>query len=278
MPLEQFQKRVLRILAKNRNPDSYVAGALVINEHPGTPRYSGDIDIFHSEKQAVLEAARQDAACLTKRGMTVDMDVVTDTFVRAVVIAGDQGTRLDWVIDSAYRFFPVEPSALFGYKLNYWDACVNKLLALAGRVSEQDLLRDTLDVLEINRTKLSMGALCWAAVGKDPGWTPELLLNTISMRTHFRDEDFLALKLREHFTVRDFKVQWLAIVQEAKTLIRTLPQEQVGCLYLDSTGRPVTPDTSALSKLTPHYGTLGGAWPTAHKIDHFGKGEAREPD
>ena len=46
MPLEDFQKEILGLLAKNRNPDSYVAGGLVLNESQSAPRYSNDIDIF----------------------------------------------------------------------------------------------------------------------------------------------------------------------------------------------------------------------------------------
>lgn len=38
---------VLRLLAANRNPDSYVAGATVLNRGPATPRTSQDVDVFH---------------------------------------------------------------------------------------------------------------------------------------------------------------------------------------------------------------------------------------
>lgn len=261
MPLEEFQKKIMELIAANRNPDSYVAGGLVLNAGDMAPRYSNDIDIFSDESKAVSGIALYDADVLRKNGMTVSMDILSDKFVRGVVAQGDNATRIDWGIDSAFRFFPIEKDPLFGYRLNFWDAGVNKILALAGRVSDRDILRDTLDVLEFDRNHLSLGSLAWAAVGKDPGWTPELLLNTVAMRVRFRDEDFSVLKLRPGFTVKNFKVQWIGVLDRAKKLIQDLPPDQVGCLYLDEEGTPVTPDPPRLGRVVPHYGSLGGAWP-----------------
>jgi hypothetical protein len=42
--LTKLQSHVLRLLAAERSPDSYIAGAVVINREG--PRFSGDIDIF----------------------------------------------------------------------------------------------------------------------------------------------------------------------------------------------------------------------------------------
>lgn len=41
--------------------------------------------------------------------------------------------KLEWVYDSAWRFYPVEPDPELGYRLHYFDAATNKLLALSGR-------------------------------------------------------------------------------------------------------------------------------------------------
>jgi hypothetical protein len=45
MPLGAFEQEVLRLLAVNRNPDSYVAGATVLNQNPASPRTSKDVDL-----------------------------------------------------------------------------------------------------------------------------------------------------------------------------------------------------------------------------------------
>jgi hypothetical protein len=47
MPLGAFELEVLRLLAANRNPDSYIAVATVLNQDPASPRTSKDVDMFH---------------------------------------------------------------------------------------------------------------------------------------------------------------------------------------------------------------------------------------
>ena len=49
MPLGRFQSEVLRTLAAQRSPDSYIAGGVAINR--AGPRFSGDIDIFHDSEE-----------------------------------------------------------------------------------------------------------------------------------------------------------------------------------------------------------------------------------
>jgi len=40
MPLTEFQKQVLRLLASNRSPDSHVAGGTALNTSPASARMS----------------------------------------------------------------------------------------------------------------------------------------------------------------------------------------------------------------------------------------------
>ena len=46
MPLGPFEAAVLRLLAGNRNPDSFVGGATVLHQSPLSPRTSQDVDVF----------------------------------------------------------------------------------------------------------------------------------------------------------------------------------------------------------------------------------------
>ena len=62
MPLSKIQTGVLRLLAAQRDPESYVAGATPLNRD--APRYSGDIDIFHDREERVAAAAINDAKAL----------------------------------------------------------------------------------------------------------------------------------------------------------------------------------------------------------------------
>jgi hypothetical protein len=45
LPIDKFQSEVLRTLAAQRSPDSYIAGGVAINRDG--PRFSNDIDIFN---------------------------------------------------------------------------------------------------------------------------------------------------------------------------------------------------------------------------------------
>lgn len=66
VPLSKIQSDVLRLLAANRDPESYVAGATPLNRDAA--RYSGDIDVFHDREERVAQAALGDAAALSAGG------------------------------------------------------------------------------------------------------------------------------------------------------------------------------------------------------------------
>ena len=69
MPLSRIQSEVLRLLASQRDPESYVAGATPLNRD--APRYSADIDVFHDREERVASAALTDTKILEDAGYTV---------------------------------------------------------------------------------------------------------------------------------------------------------------------------------------------------------------
>jgi len=62
MPLGDFEREVLRLLAVNRNPDSYVAGATVLNQSAGSSRTSKDADVFHDTVGSLSQSANHASA------------------------------------------------------------------------------------------------------------------------------------------------------------------------------------------------------------------------
>jgi hypothetical protein len=46
MPLAEFEREVLGLIARNRNPDSFIAGATVLHQSPTSPRPLRDVDVF----------------------------------------------------------------------------------------------------------------------------------------------------------------------------------------------------------------------------------------
>ncbi|AGA28612.1 hypothetical protein [Singulisphaera acidiphila] len=259
MPLTPFQKGVARILATNRNPESHVAGGAVINRGETGLRFSDDIDIFHDIAASVASSAKADEKSLQLAGYLVKWNRRTEGFFSAEVRCGEDRVRLDWTSDSAFRFFPVQADEDFGYCLHRADLATNKVLALAGR-SE---VRDFLDILQLDQDYLSTGAIIWAACGKDQGFTPDLLLGQANRHTRYNAGDLENESLARPVDLKALKRQWLAAKERAETLFALLPEEELGCLYLDWENRPVTPDPNCpdFSALTRHFGSVRGAWP-----------------
>lgn len=260
MPLGDFEREVLRVLAAQRNPDSFVAGATVLHQASDTPRTSEDVDVFHDAPEALELASELDTAALRQAGFEVQpVGRAQPTFRRAIVRRGGAQTKIEWVQDSAFRFFPIEPDLELGWRLNFWDAATNKVLAMAGRQK----LRDYLDCLYLHERHLSLGALVWAATGKDPGLTPEFILDWAVRGNRFYEEDLADVRLGKPIDLAATKARWFEVVDQARSLLRQLPVSEVGCLYLDASGKPVCPDPASpdFPRLTRHYGCLKGAWP-----------------
>lgn len=260
MPLTSIQAAVLKAIAANRNPGSYLAGATVLHRQPGSPRYSHDIDLFHDLQESVAQSAECDTETLRAAGYGVRWLLRTPLFARAVVTAENQQIKLEWAQDSAFRFFPVIEDPCCGYRLHDADAAINKLLALAGRTE----IRDYVDVLHLHATYLPLGALAWAACGKDPGFTAEFLLDQCGRHTAYTQGDLDRLELNGRLDIRALKRQWLAAATQGRLLVNNLPPEEIGCLYLDAAGCPVAPDPSAagFAALLRHVGCVCGAWPS----------------
>ena len=92
MPLTAFQRELLLLLAKNRNPESYVAGGTAINRTPDSPRFSRDVDFFNDPAISVLETSAFDIKVLEKTGYEVEVSLRQPGFVRCSVSRA-QGAR-----------------------------------------------------------------------------------------------------------------------------------------------------------------------------------------
>ncbi|AHF91536.1 hypothetical protein OPIT5_16195 [Opitutaceae bacterium TAV5] len=257
MPLTAPQQTIARLISGNRSPASHLAGGAGIHIGPDSPRYTNDLDYFHDEETLVAQSFQADRAVLLAAGYRINLLLSQPGFVRALVGKDGAATKVEWAHDSAWRFLPPVENADVGWQLHPVDLSINKILALAGR----DEPRDFLDTIYVHRQHLSLGALCWAAVGKDPGYNPAMLVEMLARKGRYQPEDFSNLRLETSPDLPALKQIWLRAIDDARALVRRLPPEDAGCLYLDPvSGKFVTPAEN-LSALVRHRGKPGGILP-----------------
>jgi hypothetical protein len=260
VPLSSFQSRLLRLLAAHRNPESYVAGAAPLARIG--PRSSHDIDVFHDRELAMQEAVKADTELLRQSGFQIEWTRRFPTIVTAVIRSGDEGTLLEWVVDSAYRFFPALQDELFGYVLHPADIATNKALAAAGRREPRDII----DLLHIHEHYLPLGAVVWAASAKDPGLSPEGIIAEIRRHGRYQQADYDRLQHESPIDAAATAQALRTALDEADAFVRTMPAGSEGLLFLRAGGRPVQPHPAQLESYTAHGGQLRGHWPTSPEI------------
>jgi hypothetical protein len=256
MPLTEFQAEIFKVISANRNPESYVAGAIVIHRDATSSRYSRDIDLFHDTAEALVLSTELDSESLKKAGYTVDFTMRLPMFHRADVHLGRDRVRLEWAADSTFRFFPIVPDEVLGFRLHDADVATNKVLAAAGR----DKVRDFIDLIQLDRSYVSLGVAIWAAAGKDDGYTPELIIDQLRRHSRINPATLEGVKLARPADAVALKQEWLECLKQAEELIASLPPENLGCFYLDHKDQPARGKIFDPS-WKPHYGSVKGAWP-----------------
>lgn len=260
VPISKFQSDVLRLLAAQRSPDSYIAGGIAINRQG--PRFSNDIDIFHDSAARQESAVKADEGVLAEAGYTLTWPPMQRTGKHeATIEKGGDRMLLEWVTDSAFRFFPTQPDELFGYVLHPVDLATNKASAAADR----RVPRDVVDLVTIHETILPLGAVVAAACGKFIGATPEEMLAEITRHSRFTAEEFQVLATEQPIDVRGLHRRIRNMIENAETFIAKLPSADVGVVFMDGE-IPVEPDLGALDRYQRNPGAPSGLWPSSPDI------------
>ena len=266
MALTEFQRGVCRIIAANRirGGESYVAGGAALTAITGSPRLSRDVDLFHDSREAVVVTWEKDCRLLTSHGYTVQMRRQFPGFIEAIVAQADQQIVLQWVHDSAYRFFPLVEHVDFGLTLHPFDLAVNKTLALVGRLEP----RDWIDMIYCHQSIQRLGLLAWAGCGKDPGLSPLFILEQAGRSAHYSKAELDKLEFAgSPPDAASLSREWQAMLSEARTIVDTLPAEEAGKCVLASSGvlfsgGPIELRRAlAQGELRFHEGALHGALP-----------------
>ena len=269
MALSPFQLEICRLLASRRAPErlpqSYLAGGATLNALLDTPRLSRDVDLFHDTLEALDATWNLDRSTLLSAGYSLEITRERPGFVEALAARDGESVLLQWVRDSAFRFFPLMPHRDLGLTLHPFDLATNKILALVGRIEA----RDWVDALECHRHVSPLGLLAWAACGKDEGWNPQLILEEAARNGRASPLEWSQLEWQgAPPNPIEFKTQWRAALADASQIIEILPVETLGMTVLDSAGAPFRGDVAALQdalkrdELRFHAGHIGGAWPS----------------
>ena len=258
MPLTSFQKELGKLLACNRSEESYLAGGAAILASPNSKRYSQDLDFFHDSSARVARAFEADKKLLEEHGYGIEMEINQPGYLKVIVSRQKVTTKIEWAQDSTWRFMPVMKSDDFGYQLHPIDSATNKVLALAGR----EEVRDLLDTIYLHRNVLDLGPLVWAAVGKDPGFSPLSLIELLKRRGKVRPEELDGLHLVEKIDIRQLKMEWREALSAAEEFTVSRPPDEIGCLYYSVQLKQfINPNETHTGKVVPHFGRPGGVLP-----------------
>lgn len=270
MAVTPFQRTLCRLLAADRvaRGESYVAGGVALGVALNAQRLSRDLDLFHDTTEAVAASWDRDRQTMDASGYHVVPVRERPGFVQATVSLGAEALLVEWVHDSAYRFFPLIRHDDLGLTLHPFDLATNKVLALVGRVE----VRDWVDVLTCDGRLQPFGYLVWAACGKDPGFSPAALLDIARRTARYSAAEVQTLAFEgEAPDPSTLARQWHEAVAAAEVIVRALPADKVGSAVLSTDGEFARVEPSGIQAalaggdLQFHEGRVGGAWPTMRR-------------
>lgn len=265
MAVTRFQAEVLKLISRSRikNGETYVAGGLALNHQLRRPRLSSDIDVFNNTYDALVVASSSDRAALLAAGYDVVVKREKDYIVEVTVSRDGASTDIQWVQDSAYRFFPLIEDELLGLTLHPFDLATNKLLALSGR----RVPRDWVDVISCAESIQPLAYLAWAANGKDLGVTPNYILNMAARTFYNQVEIDRIVTSEEPIDAAELSRKWHEMIWQARETVVHIPPEEAGKCVMTTDGKLFNgTDAEFASALAAgaivfHEGVIGGAWP-----------------
>src|SRR5574341_573491 len=145
-----------------------------------------------------------------------------------------------------------------------FDLATNKVLALVGRLE----VRDWIDVIQCHDRIQPLGYLAWAASGKDPGFSPEGILEQAARSSRYSAEEVRSLAFEaDPPDAASLSRRWHTILVSAGEMVKALPPDEVGKCVLASDGTLFQGDAvglrSALGRgaILFHWGRIRGALP-----------------
>lgn len=141
--------------------------------------------------------------------------------------------------------------------MHLFDIATNKALALSARTET----RDYVDIVELNKT-YPLSAICWAACGKDPGFTPLSLLEMMKRFARVSPTQLDKIRARALDPVT-LKNAWIEMSDRAEAEMKRLADERpdvpIGVAFVDTSAKPGWIGDNP--SLRPHPPSVRGCWP-----------------
>lgn len=143
-----------------------------------------------------------------------------------------------------------------------WRAAQQLHRCLSPHFGARRETRDYVDIVELRKT-YPLAAICWAACGKDPGFTPLSLLEMMKRFARVDPAKLEEIQARALDPVA-LKTEWIAMSDEAEAKMIQLADNQpdvpIGVAFVDEAGRPGWMGDDP--KLRIHAPSIRGCWPT----------------
>ena len=248
MPLDEFQKGVVAVIRRNRDPASPFAGGAVIQQHGF--RVSEDQDIFTSSDEHLDTLVQDDREALEANGYVTQVRRSYSGFRECRVAMPITGTTiLQWTAALAREYYAPVPDPQFGYRLHFADLAVNKALAASGRMRK----RDFVDLWMLDRHVMPLWRMACAAPGKETDLNPFSLVEDIAFNwsvTVRRDDPGDHPTLTTEVSPEEIGAGLRKAIREARLILRDIEPAHYVRLQVGDTGQP----------LLAREITAGGTW------------------
>jgi len=126
--------------------------------------------------------------------------------------------------------------------------------------------RDYVDIVELTKI-YPLPAICWAACGKDPGYSPLYLLKMMKRFAKIDPMELDKIKAKAIDPVR-LKMEWMEMSDEAEANMTRIATERpdlpIGVAFVIQRAKPgwIGDDPT----LRPHAPSVRGCWPNVHGL------------
>ncbi len=206
--LTPLQREALAVLGRLLDiVHFYLAGGTALAEFYLGHRRSFDLDLFTVEASLVLPFSRQVEQTFRREGWQVEVGRRFNTFVEMTVGQEEGALRLDFALDTPFRFGDPLPSP-YGVPVNdFQDLQAEKTLAYYGRAEP----RDAVDLYFLLR-EMDAWALMHLAAQKDTGFDRYWFAVALQRAEAFPDEaERWPVMMVQPFDPRDLKARFRAL-------------------------------------------------------------------